>query len=92
MLLSRDAVLTALHGIVLGGLFLLAYSGGLLGLYSLRPGWVTVTGFRGIIRRLTARTWLMAGRGSVCKAIGDMSPFYWAEDTSVNWSPTGTMV
>lgn len=28
MLFSRDALLTALHGIVLGGLFLLAYSGG----------------------------------------------------------------
>jgi hypothetical protein len=46
---SRDALLTALHGIVLGGLFLLAYSGGLLGLYSLRPSWVTLTGYRGLI-------------------------------------------
>jgi hypothetical protein len=60
MLFSRDALLTALHGIVLGGLFLLAYSGGLLGLYSLRPSWVTLTGYRGLIRRLTAGTWIMA--------------------------------
>src|SRR5215471_5181018 len=60
MYLSSSALLTALHGIVFGGLFLLAYSGGLLGLYSLRPSWVTLTGYRGLVRRLTAGTWIMA--------------------------------
>lgn len=60
MPLSSGALLTALHGIVFGGLFLLAYSGGLLGLYSLRPGWVTLSGYRGLVRRLTAGAWIMA--------------------------------
>jgi hypothetical protein len=31
---------------VLGALFLLAYGGGLAGLYSLRPDWVTPAGIR----------------------------------------------
>lgn len=60
MPVNSGGLLTAWHGIVFGGLFLLAYSGGLLGLYSLRPAWVTLTGYRGLIRRLTAGTWLMA--------------------------------
>lgn len=60
MPVSNGALLTALPGIVFGGLFLLTYSGGLLGLYSLRPGWVTLAGYRELIWRLTAGTWIMA--------------------------------
>ncbi len=32
---------TVLHGLVFGSLFLLAFAGGLAGLYSLRPEWVS---------------------------------------------------
>ncbi|GBD07985.1 hypothetical protein HRbin22_00211 [Candidatus Thermoflexus japonica] len=49
-----------IHGMVLGGLFLLAFSGGLAGLYSLRPEFVTVQGLRERIRRLNIGTWVMA--------------------------------
>ena len=49
-----------IHGVVLGGLFLLAFAGGFAGLYSLRPEWVTVTGMRERMRRLDIGTWLMA--------------------------------
>jgi hypothetical protein len=45
---------------VLGGLFLLAFAGGLASLYSLRPEWVTVEGLRERIRRLDAGVWIMA--------------------------------
>ncbi|HXF59982.1 MAG TPA: hypothetical protein VNK95_00110 [Caldilineaceae bacterium] len=48
------------HGVVLGGLFLLAFAGGLAGLYSLRPEWITVEGMRERMRRLDFGTWLMA--------------------------------
>ena len=40
---------TALHGMVLGAVFLLAFAGGLAGLYGLRSEWLT-----------TAGTWIMA--------------------------------
>ena len=43
---------TLIHGMVLGALFLLAFSGGFAGLYSLRPEWVTATGLRERITRL----------------------------------------
>jgi hypothetical protein len=51
---------TIIHGMGLGALFLLAFAGGLAGLYSLRPEWVTVTGIRERVRRLNIGTWVMA--------------------------------
>jgi hypothetical protein len=48
------------HGMVLGALFLLAYGGGLAGLYSLRPEWVTPAGVQERLRRLTIGAWAMA--------------------------------
>jgi lipopolysaccharide export LptBFGC system permease protein LptF len=58
--LSLRELWTVLHGLVLGSLFLLAFAGGLAGLYSLRPEWVTVAGVRERMQRLLAGTWLMA--------------------------------
>jgi hypothetical protein len=51
---------TVIHGMGLGAIFLLAFAGGLAGLYSLRPEWVTVTGVRERVMRLTLGTWVMA--------------------------------
>lgn len=60
MQLSVRELWTVLHGLIFGSLFLLAFAGGLAGLYSLRPEWVTVEGMRERVRRLLAGTWLMA--------------------------------
>ena len=46
MYLSAREFWGVVHGMVLGALFLLAYGGGLAGLYSLRPDWVTPAGVR----------------------------------------------
>jgi hypothetical protein len=43
---------TLIHGMVLGALFLLAFAGGLAGLYSLKPGLVTPAGIVERMRRL----------------------------------------
>jgi hypothetical protein len=51
---------TAIHGMILGALFLLAFAGGLAGLYSLRPQWVTVAGLKERVPRLKFGTWSMA--------------------------------
>jgi hypothetical protein len=45
---------------VLGANFLLSFAGGLAGLYSLRPEWVTVAGVQERLRRLDIGTWVMA--------------------------------
>jgi hypothetical protein len=45
---------------VLGALFLLAYGGGLAGLYSLRPDWATPAGIRERLVRLKLGAWGMA--------------------------------
>jgi hypothetical protein len=51
---------TLIHGMGFGALFLLAFAGGLAGLYSLRPELLTVTGLRERMTRLVSGTWLMA--------------------------------
>ena len=51
---------TILHGMVFGAIFLLAFAGGLAGLYSLRPEWVTVAGIQERMTRLKAGLWTMA--------------------------------
>ncbi len=48
------------HGMGLGALFLLAFAGGLAGLYSLRPGLLTETGIVERTRRLKIGTSAMA--------------------------------
>jgi hypothetical protein len=48
------------HGILLGGAFLLAFTGGLAGLYSLRPHLITQAGLTERIRRLSVGTTAMA--------------------------------
>lgn len=60
MSISIRELWTVLHGLIFGSLFLLAFAGGLAGLYSLRPELVTVAGIRERSRRLLGGTWLMA--------------------------------
>ena len=60
MSLTERELWTAVHGIVLGAIFLLAYAGGLAELWSLRREWATEEGIRSRLRRLTAGTWVMA--------------------------------
>lgn len=43
---------TVVHGLVLGTAFLLAFAGGLAGLWSLRPGFLTPRAIRERMRRL----------------------------------------
>jgi hypothetical protein len=49
-----------IHGIIFGAFFLLAFSGGLAGLWSLRTEWVTAEGLRERVRRLKIGTVTMA--------------------------------
>ncbi len=60
MSLTTREFWTLIHGMVLDSLFLLSFAGGLAGLYSIRPEWVTVDGMRERIHRLNIGTWVMA--------------------------------
>ena len=59
MSLTERELWTALHGMIFGAIFLLAFAGGLAGLYSLRPEWVTVSGIAERMRRLKVGLWAM---------------------------------
>lgn len=60
MELSYTEGWTVVHGLVFGTVFLLAFAGGLAGLWSLRPGLTTAAGIRERMRRLYVGTWVMA--------------------------------
>lgn len=60
MSLTNRELWGIIHGVVLGGLFLLSFAGGLAGLYSIRPEWLTNAGLRERTRRLDVGTWVMA--------------------------------
>jgi hypothetical protein len=60
MKLTAFELWTALHGMVFGAVFLLAFAGGLAGLYGLRREWLSTAGIKDNVRRLTAGTWIMA--------------------------------
>ena len=52
MEVSNRELWTVLHGMIFGTVFLLAFAGGLAGLWSLRPGLATATGIRDRLTRL----------------------------------------
>ncbi len=52
MELTSRETWTGIHGLVLGTLFLLAFAGGLAGLWSLRPGFMTIAGIKERMGRL----------------------------------------
>jgi hypothetical protein len=60
MELSSREAWTVIHGLVLGTLFLLAFAGGLAGLWSLRPGLITTAGIKERMTRLYWGSWVMA--------------------------------
>lgn len=60
MELTDRELYTVVHGLILGTLFLLAFGGGLAGLYSLRERLVTAEGVAERMPRLLIGTWVMA--------------------------------
>ncbi|HEX9444043.1 MAG TPA: hypothetical protein VGA73_07975 [Candidatus Binatia bacterium] len=48
------------HGVILWTIFLLALASGLIGLWNLRPEWITIGGLQQRMRRLTAGVWVAA--------------------------------
>lgn len=77
MSLSAREFWTVVHGMLLGALFLLAFAGGLAGLWSLRPEWVTAAGIQERLRRLRAGTWVMAAVAWLTVVTGTYIVYPW---------------
>ncbi len=60
MLFSSGALLADIHGLVFGAIFLLAYSGGIVGLLDLHSSWETRKGQQALTKQLAIGTWAMA--------------------------------
>jgi hypothetical protein len=65
------------HGILLGGAFLLAFSGGLAGFYSLRPELLTERGITERVRRLSIGTVAMAALTWATVIVGTWIVYPW---------------
>lgn len=82
MELTNRETFTLLHGIIIGTLFLLAFAGGLAGLWSLRTELVTSAGITERIRRLTIGTTGMALLAWATVATGTWIVYPWYRDKS----------
>ncbi len=58
--LTRRETWTVIHGLILGTVFIISFSGGLAGLWSLRPGYLTAAGIHERMRRLYIGATVMA--------------------------------
>jgi hypothetical protein len=77
MQLTSKEFWTALHGIVFGAGFLLAFAGGWTGLWGLRREWVTEAGTRRIVQQLMVWTWSMAILAWLTVIIGTWIIYPW---------------
>ena len=86
MELSSRETWTVIHGLVFGTLFLLAFAGGLAGLWSLRPGLLTAKGIKERMKRLYIGVWVIAvaAWGAVITGSWIVYPWY-----RVKLSPVG---
>jgi len=79
------------HGLGLGGLFLVAFAGGLAGLYSLRPELVTEAGVAERMRRLIAGTTTMAAVAWATVITGTWVVYPWYREDEPN-SPRSALL
>src|ERR1700722_15923978 len=68
---------TALHGMVFGAAFLMAFSGGFVGLWGLRADWVSTEGARRAANRLILWTWTMAILAWLTVIVGTYVVYPW---------------
>lgn len=81
MEMSNREVWALFHGILFGGAFLLAFAGGLAGLWSFRAQLVTPEGIKDRLRRLQLGVWSMAVLAWLTVMVGTyvVYPWYRAE-------------
>jgi hypothetical protein len=77
MNMSSREIWTALHGMVFGAVFLMAFAGGFITLWDMRPGFLTTQGARRSAHRLILWTWTMAALAWVTVILGTYVVYPW---------------
>jgi hypothetical protein len=77
MTLTGREIWTSLHGIVLGGAFLLAFTGAAATLRGLRAEWITRAGRTPAVRWLLAGVWSMAALAWMTAIVGTFVIYPW---------------
>jgi hypothetical protein len=77
MELSERETWTVIHGLLAGTLFLLAFAGGLAGMWSLRPGFLTPVAVKERLRRLYVGVWVMAAVSWITVISGTWIVYPW---------------
>jgi hypothetical protein len=80
-----------IHGMILGGLFLLSFAGGLAELHSLRPATETLAGLRRSARRIGVGTTSMAVVAWLTVISGTWIVYPWYRDPAED-SPRSTLI
>src|ERR1022692_2524502 len=75
--MSSREIWTAMHGMVFGAVFLLAFTGGFITLWDLRSGWITDEGARRSAHRLIVWTWAMAALVWLTVILGTYVVYPW---------------
>lgn len=82
MSLTEREFWTLMHGMVIGAIFLLAFSGGLAGLYSLRTEFLTIAGLTERVNRVKIGVTVMAIAAWATVATGSFIVYPWYRETS----------
>ena len=61
MELTAREIVTVIHGLVFGFIFLLGFSGALYAIYSMKAEWLTVEGLTKTVNNIKIYMWLLAG-------------------------------
>jgi hypothetical protein len=77
MEVSNREAWTIIHGLLAGTLFLLAFGGGLAGLWSFRPGFLSPEAIKERLRRLYIGVWVMAGVAWITVITGTWIIYPW---------------
>ena len=82
MELTNRETWTLIHGMIIGTFFLLAFAGGLAGLWSFRTELVTPEGIHERLRRLKIGTWTMAIAAWATVITGTWIVYPWYRETT----------
>lgn len=77
MSMSTREFWVTVHGMVFGGVFLLTYSAGLLGLWGLQPAYLTAAGIQDRLRALRVCTLVMAALAWLAAITGTFMVYPW---------------